>query len=143
MLSAGHPILLQKPKLKVSNSIVSNIITLTFSCKLEIIPIIKPHKYAVRITFKTDLLLAISSDMTSKTETKYRAICKSNKDNILNTGWRTLHVVGLSCILRHYIYQSRQLFQFKHKLQGTQYCQPKCSVAPVLYWPQELIWVKP
>lgn len=51
---------------------------LTFSCKLEIIPIIKPHKYAVRITFKIDLLLAISSDMTSKTEKKYRAICKSN-----------------------------------------------------------------
>lgn len=76
MLSAGHPsnltfdrILLQKSKLKGSDSIVSNIITLTFSSKLdEIIPIIKPHKYAVRITFKTDLLLATSSDMTSKTE---------------------------------------------------------------------------
>lgn len=83
MLSAGHPsnltfdkILLQKPKPKGSNSIVSNIITLTFSSKLEeIIPIVKPHKYAVRITSKTDLLLAISSDMTSKTEKNYRATC--------------------------------------------------------------------
>lgn len=51
-----------------------------------------------------------------------------HKDNVLNTGWRTLHMVGLSCILRHYIYLSRQLFQFKQSTVNPNVQLPKSCI---------------